>query len=267
VHLALVDPDPNVSGNGVRKLREAGIDVAIGDGAEDSAKILEAYLKHRSTGLPFVIVKFAATLDGKIAASSGDSRWVAGAAARAWAHEFRTKIDAIMCGVNNVLLDDPQLTARPGGVDAKRQPMRVVADSRGRISTAAKVLGPGGPTLIATTGASSPEWRRSIEHAGGEVRVLDADQRGRVPLSALARELAHRGVLSLLVEGGGVLHASFFEAGLVDKVHAIIAPKIVGGTSYPAVAGDGVARMSEAITLRDVETRRLDDDTLVIGYV
>ena len=199
-------------------------------------------------------VKFAATLDGKIAAASGDSRWVAGDEARAWAHDFRTKIDAIMCGVNNVLLDDPQLTARPNGVEAKRQPLRIVADSRGRTPLDAKVLGPGGKTIIATTAQSPESWRKEVEARGAEALVLPAGEDGRVDLRELMRVLGERGVLSLLCEGGGVLHASMFAAGLVDKVHAIIAPKIVGGEAYPAVAGPGVQRMADAVVLRDVET-------------
>ena len=112
----MLDPERKVAGSGVEQLRAAGIAVTAGDGEAEPRRLLEAYLKHRRTGLPFVIAKFAATLDGKIAAASGDSRWVAGDEARAWAHDFRTTIDAIMCGVNNVLLDDPQLTARPDGV-------------------------------------------------------------------------------------------------------------------------------------------------------
>ncbi len=266
VHIALLDPDPNVSGRGVEKLRAAGIDVQVGDGEAESRRLIEAYLKHRTTGLPFVIAKFAATLDGKIAAASGDSRWVAGEAARAWAHEFRTRIDAIMCGVNSVLLDDPRLTARPGGVPVERQPLRVVADSRGRTPPDAKVLGAGGRTIIATTEASPREWRAAVERAGAEACVLPVGEDARVDLRALLETLGERGVLSLLVEGGGVLHGSFFAAGLVDKVHAIIAPKILGGARYAAVAGAGVARMSDAVTLRDVEVRRLGDDVLITGY-
>ncbi len=267
VHVAILDPDPQVSGRGIEKLRAAGIAVTVGDGDAEAGRLLEAYIKHRTTGLPFVIVKFAATLDGKIAASSGDSRWVAGEAARAWAHGFRTKVDAIICGVNNVLLDDPQLTARPGGMMAERQPLRIVADSRGRTPLDAKVLGPGGKTIIATTAASPPAWRAQIEARGAEALVLPSDASGRVDLHTLLRTLGERGVLSLLVEGGGVLHASFFAAGLVDKVHAIIAPKIIGGAAYPAVAGDGVARMSDAVALRDIEIDRMGDDAVIVGYV
>jgi diaminohydroxyphosphoribosylaminopyrimidine deaminase/5-amino-6-(5-phosphoribosylamino)uracil reductase len=267
VYVAMQDPDENVAGQGIDKLRAAGVDVRVGDGADEAARLLEAYVKHRMAGLPFVIVKFAATLDGKIAARSGDSRWVAGEAARAWAHGFRTKIDAIMCGVNNVLLDDPQLTARPGGVVAERQPLRIVADSRGRTPLDANVLGPGGKTIIATTERSSSEWRTAIEQRGAEALVLPAGEDGRVEVRALCEELGKRGVLSLLVEGGGELHASFFAAGLVDKVHAIIAPKIVGGSAYPAVAGAGVARMADAVVLRDVEVTQLADDVAIVGYV
>ncbi|MEX0749500.1 MAG: dihydrofolate reductase family protein, partial [Dehalococcoidia bacterium] len=225
------------------------------------------HIKHRTTGLPFVIAKFAATLDGKIAATSGDSRWVAGEEARAWAHGLRTKIDAIMCGINNVLLDDPQLTARPGGSPSERQPLRIVADSRGRTPLDARVLGPGGKTLIATTDASSKDWRAAVSSLGAEVLVLEADASGRVEMRELVRTLGARDVVSLLVEGGGVLHASMFAAGLVDKVHAIIAPKIVGGTMYPAVAGEGAAHMSEALRLREVEVVRLGDDVAFLGYV
>ncbi|MDE3094859.1 MAG: bifunctional diaminohydroxyphosphoribosylaminopyrimidine deaminase/5-amino-6-(5-phosphoribosylamino)uracil reductase RibD [Chloroflexota bacterium] len=267
VHAATLDPNPLVAGRGVDALRAAGIEVTVGDGEAESRRLLEGYVKYCATGLPFVVAKFAATLDGKIAASSGDSRWVAGEAARAWAHEFRTRVDAILCGVNNVLLDDPRLTARPGGVAAARQPLRVVADSRGRTPLDAKVLSPGGATLIATTGASPPDWRAAVERAGAEALVLPPDARGRVDLAALLRALGERGVLTLLVEGGGVLHASLFAAGLADKVHAIIAPKIVGGMRYPAVAGTGVARMADAIALHDVEVQRLGDDVAIVGYV
>lgn len=273
VHIAMLDPDPRVAGGGAERLRAAGLDVRIGDGADEARRQLEAYIKHRTTGLPFVVAKFAATLDGKIAAASGDSRWVAGDEARAWAHNFRTCIDAIMCGVNNVILDDPQLTARPGtfgaagGGDAERQPLRVVADSRGRTPLDARVLGPGGATLIATTDASSPEWRSGVVERGGEACVLPADSDGRVDLPSLMRLLADRGVITLLCEGGGVLHASMFAAGLVDKVHAIIAPKIVGGTAYPAVAGEGAPHMAGALVLRDVQIERLGDDVAFVGYV
>jgi diaminohydroxyphosphoribosylaminopyrimidine deaminase/5-amino-6-(5-phosphoribosylamino)uracil reductase len=266
VKIAMLDPHTKVAGAGAEQLLAAGVTVEVGDGEAEVWKQLEAYAKHVTTGLPFVVAKFAATLDGKIAASSGDSRWVAGEAARAWAHEFRTRIDAIMCGINNVLLDDPQLTARPRGVPAARQPVRIVVDSRGRTPLQAKVLGEGGKTIIATTAASNPGWRAAVEITGAEACVLPEEVGGRVDLRQLMKLLGERGIVTLLCEGGGVLHGSLFAAGLVDKVHAIIAPKIVGGDAYPAVAGRGAARMADAIALRDVSVQRLGDDVLVIGY-
>jgi diaminohydroxyphosphoribosylaminopyrimidine deaminase/5-amino-6-(5-phosphoribosylamino)uracil reductase len=151
-------------------------------------------------------------------------------------------------------------------VAAARQPLRIVADSRGRTPLDAKVLAAGGNTIIATTDASPAVWRDAVVARGAEAIVLPACD-GRMDLHALLRLLAERGTLSLLVEGGGVLHASFFAHQLVDKVHAIIAPKIVGGTAYPAVAGTGVATMADAIALRDVEVTRLGNDTAIVGYV
>jgi diaminohydroxyphosphoribosylaminopyrimidine deaminase/5-amino-6-(5-phosphoribosylamino)uracil reductase len=264
---AVEDPDTKVAGSGHKALEAAGIAVETGDGAEESARVLEAYIKHRRTGLPFVVVKYAATLDGRIAASSGDSRWVSGPETLAWAHANRPKLDAILVGSSTVVIDDPQLTARPGGTESERQPLRVVLDSRGRIPATARVLAGRSRTLVVTTAASSSEWRRAIEATGAEVLVLDAVEGGHVPLRPMLEELGRRGVLLLLVEGGGIVIGSFFDQRLVDKVTAVIAPMIVGAADAPsAVAGKGAAYMRDAVRLRDVEVERLGDDVLVTGY-
>jgi diaminohydroxyphosphoribosylaminopyrimidine deaminase/5-amino-6-(5-phosphoribosylamino)uracil reductase len=262
VHLAHLDPDPQVDGRGARELESAGVAVRVGEGEEEARRINEAYLKHRATGLPFVIAKFAASLDGKIATTTGDSRWVSGPEAREWAHRQRAQIDAIMVGVKTVLVDNPQLTARlsspksarPTGVEEEvRQPLRVVVDSRGRTPASARVLPGPGRVLVATTAASGAGWREQMAAARAEVAILPA-KRGRVDALELLRLLGQRPVLSLLVEGGGELLGTFFDLKLVDKVHAIIAPLIIGGKGAPtAVAGRGV--------------RRLGDDLLVTGYV
>jgi diaminohydroxyphosphoribosylaminopyrimidine deaminase/5-amino-6-(5-phosphoribosylamino)uracil reductase len=287
VHLSHLDPDPHVNGRGKAELEAAGVSVFVGEGEEEARRINEAYLKHRTTGLPFVIAKFAASLDGKIAATSGDSRWVSGPESRRWAHRQRTVVDAIMVGVRTVLVDDPELTARPEpGEGARqadgepRQPLRVVVDSRGRTPASARVLqGPAG-TLVATTDASSEAWRRGMRDASAEVVVLPACRpagqagraggpasEGRVDLGELLRHLGSRDILSLLVEGGGELLGSFFDLGLVDKVQAIIAPMIIGGHDAPtAVAGRGARRMADALRLRDVTVERLGEDVLVTGY-
>ncbi|HEY7268941.1 MAG TPA: bifunctional diaminohydroxyphosphoribosylaminopyrimidine deaminase/5-amino-6-(5-phosphoribosylamino)uracil reductase RibD [Dehalococcoidia bacterium] len=264
---SLRDPDPRVDGKGAEMLRAAGIDVAEGDGAEESAKALEGFIKHRTTGRPFVVVKYAASLDGKIAASSGDSRWVSGPQTLAWAHQMRTKIDAIMVGVSTVLIDNPQLTARPGGAEAQPHPLRVVVDSRGHTPESAAVLRGPARTLVATTAAATAPWRAAMRTEGAEVFEGPTGEDGRVSLPALLDELGRRGILALLVEGGGVLHGSFFDQHLVDKVHAVIAPMIVGASAAPdAVAGRGAAYMRDAIRLRDLAVERLGEDVLVTGY-
>jgi diaminohydroxyphosphoribosylaminopyrimidine deaminase/5-amino-6-(5-phosphoribosylamino)uracil reductase len=264
---SIEDPDARVSGNGHRQLEEEGVEVEVGDGAEDSARLLEAYIKHRQTGLPFVIAKYAASIDGRIAAASGDSRWVSGPMTLRWAHDGRTKLDAIMVGSSTVVVDDPQLTARPGGELAEHQPLRVVLDSTGRISPGAGVFSAVSKTLVATTARSSSEWRWSIEATGAEVLVLDEDPDGRVPLPELLRDLGSRGIVTLLLEGGGVLLGSFFDQRLVDKVTAVIAPMVIGAADAPAaIAGRGAQVMADAIRLSDMTVERLGDDVLLTGY-
>jgi diaminohydroxyphosphoribosylaminopyrimidine deaminase/5-amino-6-(5-phosphoribosylamino)uracil reductase len=274
VHLSHLDPDPHVSGRGKAELEAAGVAVVVGEGEEEARRINEAYVKHRTTGLPLVIAKFAASLDGKIAATSGDSRWVSGPESRRWAHRQRTMVDAIMVGVRTVLVDNPELTARPEPGEGSRlpdgqprQPLRVVADSHGRTPASARVLQGSAKTLVATTDASSEAWRQQMRDAGAEVLALPPAG-GRVDLGELLRALASRDILSLLVEGGGELLGGFFDLGLVDKVQAIIAPIIIGGQEAPAaVAGRGAHRMADALRLRDVTLERLGEDVLVTGYV
>jgi diaminohydroxyphosphoribosylaminopyrimidine deaminase/5-amino-6-(5-phosphoribosylamino)uracil reductase len=266
VHYAMADPDPQVDGAGHRKLEAAAIALHAGDGETEARRINEAFIKHRTKGMPFVIAKYAASLDGRIAAASGDSRWVSGPQTREWAHDLRTKVDAILVGSSTVVIDDPLLTARPGGRDAERQPLRVVVDSRGRTPPMARVLGGPARTLIATVEGAPEAWRDALRATGAEVATFPAEG-GRVDLGALLRELAGRDVLSLLVEGGGVILGSFFDRGLVDKVHAVIAPMVIGAEDAPAaVAGRGAYRMADALHLRDITVERLGDDILVTGY-
>jgi diaminohydroxyphosphoribosylaminopyrimidine deaminase/5-amino-6-(5-phosphoribosylamino)uracil reductase len=266
VHFAVFDPDKRTNGGGHRKLEAADIRVIAGEGEDEARRINEAFFKHRTTGLPFVIAKFAASLDGRIAAASGDSRWVSGPETRSWAHQLRTRIDAILVGSETVVVDDPQLTARPEGIDNPRQPLRVVVDSRGRITPMAQVLAGESRTLVATTEHSQADWRAAIIATGAEVISLPETD-GHVDLRALCEELGKRDILTLLVEGGGVVLGGFFDAGLVDKVHAVIAPLIIGAADAPAaVAGVGADRMADALRLDDVTVERLGEDILITGY-
>ena len=269
VVVAFEDPDPKVDGRGMEWLREAGVAVSAGDGAAEAAELYEAYVHHRRTGLPFVTAKFAASLDGRIASTSGDSRWVSGPEALAWVHRQRPSLDAILVGVGTILADDPQLTARPGDWQGPvPQPLRVVLDSRGRTPLEARVLADQerAPTLICTTESAPRSWRNAIADLGVEVALLPARDE-RVAVEPLLELLGgERGVVSLLVEGGGETHGAFFDLGLVDKVHAVIAPILIGGDAQTAVRGRGALRMADAVRLERISVEHLGRDMLVTGY-
>jgi len=257
VVISMSDPDERVRGAGIAKLQAAGIETVVGVHEERALLLNEFYVKHRLTGRPFVSAKFAMSLDGKIATRSGESRWITGEEARLHGHRLRHIHDAILVGVNTVISDDPELTTRLDGEEV-RQPLRVVLDSQLRLRMSAKVVGPN--TLIATT--------RAGRMGAAEVLKLPAAPDGRVALEPLLDELGKRGVLSLLVEGGSEVHASFFANGLVDKVHAYIAPRLIGGRDAPGpLGGAGVERLAEAIPLRDMDSTRLGADLLITGYV
>ncbi|MBM2826399.1 MAG: riboflavin biosynthesis protein RibD, partial [Dehalococcoidia bacterium] len=238
-----------------------------GESEGKAIELIEAHAKYITTGLPLVIAKFASSLDGKIATRSGDSSWITGERARDHAHRVRAQVDAIMVGVNTVLADDPQLTARPGGRLAQRQPLRVIVDSRGRTPPTAKVLKGPGKVLIATTGDVEGGTAQALRDMGVEVVVFPSAE-GGVDLKEMFRYLGRREITSVLVEGGGALLGSIFDMGLADKVMAYIAPVVIGGQkAVPAVAGLGVERMAEAPRLDRVKVRRLGQDVLVEGYV
>ncbi len=266
VVVACADPDPRVDGGGIRWLREAGLVVRGGDGAAAALEHYRAYTQHRRTGRPFVIAKWAASLDGKIAATSGDSRWVSGAQTRAWSHRLRVEHDAILVGVDTILLDDPQLTARPDPAPATVvQPLRVVLDSRGRTPVGARVLAgqDAAPTVICCTAAAPADWRAGIEATGARVVEFPPGADGRVDLPALLDWLGAEGVVSLIVEGGGRVHGAFFDARLVQEVRAVVAPMVIGGDAAAAVVGVGAERMADVVRLRDLRVERLGDDLLV----
>ena len=272
VVVAVGDPDPRVAGRGLQQLREAGIEVSLGDGAAEGAMHYEAYVHHRRSGRPFVTAKFAASLDGRIASTSGDSRWISGPQTLQWAHRNRPLFDAMLVGVETIIVDDPQLTARPerwrGPVP---QPLRVVLDSRGRTPLDSRVLDgdTGSPTLIATTDASRAAWREKLGARGVGVAVLSGDDAsgGRVSLPALLDLLGReRGVVSLLVEGGGEVLGSFFDQRLINKVTAVVAPMIIGGDAQTAVRGRGAHRMRDVLRLNNMSVEQLGPDLLVTGY-
>lgn len=269
VHVAMVDPNPLVAGGGLAVLREAGIRVVLGQHAAEAAELNEAFFKFIQTRRPFVAVKYAMTLDGKIATYTGHSRWVTGPEARRRVHELRRAADAVMVGIETVLADDPQLTVR---LDESplipRQPWRVVVDSRCRIPLSARLLCDEHVTrtLIATTEVAPKEKGRELRSRGAEVLVLPPTAEGRVHLPSLMETLGGRGIINILSEAGGTLTAALFTERLVDKVYAFVAPKISGGEAATTpVDGEGVATMDAALPLTFVRVERLGYDVLLVA--
>ncbi|MBM3933451.1 MAG: bifunctional diaminohydroxyphosphoribosylaminopyrimidine deaminase/5-amino-6-(5-phosphoribosylamino)uracil reductase RibD [SAR202 cluster bacterium] len=267
VHAAVIDPNPIVAGKGMQRLNDGGIETLVGERSGEAREVMEAFFKYITTGMPFVTVKFAMSLDGRIATSAGDSRWITGEAARRHVHALRAHSDAILVGINTVLADDPQLTARYiSGRPRGRQPLRVVVDSRGRLPPTAKLLAQPGKTLVAVAD-SSDSLRYAMADKGTDIIELK-DDKGRVDLSALLSYLAMESkVTSVLVEAGGEITGSLFDLRLVDKVVAFLAPVIIGGkAALSPVGGAGAERMADVLKLTRVKHVRLGPDTMISGY-
>ncbi len=273
VHVATLDPYPVVNGRGVDILRRAGLQVEVGTHGDEARQINVAFFHYVRTGRPYVTAKWAMTLDGKIAARSGDSRWVTGEEARRLVHRERDASDAIVVGVQTVLADNPSLTVRLGPSDDVRvprptPPLRVVLDSLARTPPTSKLLDgeSAAPVLIAVTARAPAESIENLRARGADVVVLP-DLAGRVNPRAVLDELGRRGVIRILLEGGGEVIAAFAQQQLIDRVLAFVAPKLVGGRSAPSpIGGDGSPMMADAIPLRDVQTRLVGSDILIEGY-
>ncbi|MCX7624042.1 MAG: bifunctional diaminohydroxyphosphoribosylaminopyrimidine deaminase/5-amino-6-(5-phosphoribosylamino)uracil reductase RibD [Thermomicrobium sp.] len=273
VVVALRDPYPEVDGRGIAALRAAGVEVDVGVEAPSAAEVVAGYLKRLRTGLPEVTLKYAMTLDGRLATRTGHSRWITGPEARRYAHQLRDRHDAILVGVGTVLRDDPELTTRLDAADCgdggPPHPLRVVLDSRARTPPTARLLSRGipGRTLIVTTDAAPPDRLVALREAGAELLTVPA-RCGKVDLRGALGELARRGTNSVLVEGGGLVLGSLFDEALVDRVVVFVAPVLVGGADAPVpLTGRGVATMEEAVRLRDVRVRRLGSDVVFEGRV
>jgi riboflavin biosynthesis protein RibD len=258
------DLNPRVSGKGFAHLRNAGIEVHTGLLADEASQVNEAYLHFMRTGRPFVHLKLAVSLDGKIATRSGDSRWVAGPECRARAHELRHEYDAILVGVGTALIDDPLLTDR-SGMKRRRPLVRVVLDDKAQLGENSQLVTSAKEWPVVLFAGSEAHESRLKELEDQGVEIVKTDDRS---LSPLLDELGKRGLQSLLVEGGAVVAGEFIDAGLVNKATFFIAPKIVGGVEAPsAVKGIGVELMRDARTLRDVMISQRGDDIEVTGYL
>ena len=266
VHMSLLDPNPLINGKGREELEEAGISVTVGEQEEAAGQVNEAYLKFTRTGLPFVIAKYAASLDGKIATRTGDARWITGVAARRRANQLRAVSDVVMVGVGTVLADDPLLTARDDqDHPLPHQPLRVIVDSTGRTPATSKLFQEPGKVLVA--GARIPPHRAgALKRAGAEVLELPAGD-GSVDLRALMAALGQRQATAVLVEGGGRLLGSVLGQDLADKLAVFLAPVIIGGAeAVSAVGGAGSDTVVEALRLREVTVEQVGEDLMVAGY-
>jgi diaminohydroxyphosphoribosylaminopyrimidine deaminase/5-amino-6-(5-phosphoribosylamino)uracil reductase len=263
VTYAWSDPDPRCAGQGAARLRAAGIMVREGLLADQAAAIYEAYSKHKRTGLPWVTLKLAMTLDGKVATQQGDSRWITGEAARELVHQWRDEAEAVMVGVGTLMADNPQLTVRLPRADT-HEPWRVIVDSQARTRPEAAVITTATPArcLIAVTDAAPAERVTALQAAGAEVIILPSAA-GRVDLAALLQRLGERDMMGVLCEGGPGLAAGLVASGLVDKYQFFYAPRLAGTEGLSALGPLKLHQMSAAYQLKFTETRRIGDDLLV----
>ncbi|MEM8987482.1 MAG: bifunctional diaminohydroxyphosphoribosylaminopyrimidine deaminase/5-amino-6-(5-phosphoribosylamino)uracil reductase RibD [Pseudomonadota bacterium] len=265
---AVADPNPAAAG-GHATLEAAGIKTSGGFLAHEAEDMNRFWLTRVTKSRPHIVVKFAASLDGKIATRTGDSQWITGPGSRARAHDLRHAADAILVGVDTVLADDPALTARPKSLAlgaAPAHPLRVVLDSTGRTPTTARLVSGDlpGDKLIVTTDKAPARFDEAMAAHGVEVLRLPADASGRVDLKALLTALADRDIVCLMVEGGANILGAFFDAKLVDEVWAFLAPVIIGGPKT-AVAGAGPDALADALRLDIKELERLGDDIFIRG--
>lgn len=259
------DPNPLVAGRGLRRLARAGIRVRTGVLEQRCRLLIEAFAKYITRQVPFVVLKLAATLDGRIAAASGDARWISGERSRKEVHRLRNRVDAVVVGVGTVIADDPLLTCRIAG---GRNPWRIVLDSRLRLPLSAKIvrLADAQKTIIAAGAAAPSAKLRALESLGVEVWRLPL--RGeRISWRPLLKKLARRDIVSVLIEGGARTAASALAEKIVDKFVFFYAPKILGGDGMPMISGLGFRRVKNALPARELHLHRSGEDLVVTGYL
>jgi diaminohydroxyphosphoribosylaminopyrimidine deaminase/5-amino-6-(5-phosphoribosylamino)uracil reductase len=266
VYGGLLDVNPKVAGKGFKILEDAGIHVEYGFLQDELRKQNEVFFKWIEHKKPFVVLKAAMTLDGKIATATGQSKWITNETSRAYGYKLRDIYDGIMVGINTVIEDNPMLTAR---VDGGKNPIRIVVDSSLKIDINANVVqDKSAKTIVATTDKADKDKILKLQAQDVDVIVVDKDENDKVDIEKLLDILGQQNICSILVEGGATLSGSFVAKKLVDKVYFFIAPKIVGGKEAKTpVAGTGILNLQEALALKDIQIEKLEEDILIIGRV
>lgn len=266
VVVAMEDPNPKVAGKGIAILREAGIEVQVGVLEQEARELNEVFLKWITTGKPFVALKTAMSLDGKIATAAGESQWITNEVSRHFTHRLRDVYDGILVGINTALKDDPSLTTRLPEYEGKN-PVRIVVDSQCRLPVTSRLVQDGAArTIVAVTEQAAEERVAALEAAGAE--VLRAGAGPQVDMELLMQQLGKLRICSVLVEGGGTVNFALLQAGLVDRVYAFIAPKLLGGrNALTPVEGDGFAELAQAVELEQLTTQDMQGDILITGLV
>lgn len=266
VYGGLLDVNPKVAGKGFKILEDAGIHVEYGFLQDELRKQNEVFFKWIEHKKPFIVLKAAMTLDGKIATATGQSKWITNETSRAYGYKLRDIYDGIMVGINTVIEDNPMLTAR---VDGGKNPIRIVVDSSLKIDINANLVqDKSAKTIVATTDKADKDKILKLQAQDVDVIVVDKDKNDKVDIEKLLDILGQQNICSILVEGGATLSGSFVAKKLVDKVYFFIAPKIIGGKEAKTpVAGTGILNLQEALALKDIQIEKLEEDVLIIGRV
>ncbi|MGD0336454.1 MAG: bifunctional diaminohydroxyphosphoribosylaminopyrimidine deaminase/5-amino-6-(5-phosphoribosylamino)uracil reductase RibD [Candidatus Omnitrophota bacterium] len=265
VVVGMVDPNPLNNGKGLDILKRSGIKVEVGILEDELRRMNEAFIKYITKKEPFITVKVAESLDGKIASRTGDSKWITSDKSRACAHRMRRNYDAIMVGVNTVLRDNPRLDTW----FSRKHPVKIVVDSQLSTPQDANIFSGAGPAIIVTLAAAPGQETENKKILSEKAKVLEVREKaGQVNLKDMLKKLARLEITNILVEGGGTLNGSLFDEGLVDKVMFFISPRIIGGKdAVSAVMGKGAVRVDRALKLKNISLRRIGEDFLVEGYV
>jgi len=265
VIVGMVDPNPINNGKGISILKQNKLKVEVGFLEDELKKLNEAFIKYVTKKMPFVTVKAAQSLDGRIATRSGDSKWITSDKSRAFSHRMRQDYDAIMAGINTVLRDNPKLDAW----FSKKQPIKIIVDSQLSTPQEANIFSGRSPVIIVTLPARPGQETENRKILAQKAKILEVKEKaGQINLKSMMKKLAQLEITNILVEGGGTLIGALFDEGLVDKALFFISPKIIGGKeAISSVMGRGVARIEKAVRLKDLKLSRFGEDFLIEGYV